>query len=52
MWHGNAPILRFGNKAQRCSLVFYYRNGMVQCGSHEEELERAKIYGSKIGENL
>lgn len=42
MWHGNAPIKLFGEKAQRCSLVFYFRNGMQYCGSHEQELERAK----------
>lgn len=42
LFHGNAPIIRLGEKAQRCSLVFYFRRGMVNCGSHLEELERAK----------
>lgn len=42
LWHGNAPIVRYGTKSQRCSLVMYFRKGMVNCGSHEEELARAK----------
>lgn len=42
LFHGNAPIIRLGEKAQRCSLVFYFRQGMVNCGSHAEELARAK----------
>ncbi len=48
--HGNAPVTRYGNKSQRCSLVFYYREKMLECGSHAEELERAK--NRKMGEGL
>lgn len=42
LYHGNAPIVRLGSKAQRCSLVFYFREKMTECGSHAEELERVK----------
>lgn len=48
--HGNAPVTRYGSKAQRCSMVFYYREKMTECGSHLAELERAK--NRKMGEKL
>lgn len=41
-WHSNAPIYAMGSESQRCSLVFYFRSHMSDCGSFEEELERAK----------
>lgn len=42
VWHGNAPIVQLQKSAQRCTMVFYFRDGMVHCGSHEQELERAR----------
>ena len=41
-WHGNTPIVPITKNYQRCTLVFYYREGMINCGSAEVELERAK----------
>lgn len=49
-WHGNTAIVPLTKKAQRCTLVFYFRSGMVDCLSAREELERAKR--RKIGEKL
>ena len=41
-WHGNSPIRRNTKFYERVSLVLYYREKMAQCGSAQEELERAK----------
>lgn len=41
-YHGNTAITKMSKNAVRCTLVFYYRAGMIACGSAEEELERAK----------
>ena len=41
-WHGNTPIVQLSKKYQRCTMVFYYREGMINCGSADEELERSK----------
>ena len=41
-WHGNTPIEKQEPGAVRLSLVMYYREKMVNCGSPEEELERVK----------
>ena len=43
-WHGNTPIIpvKPGRRFVRLSLVMYYRNDMIFCGSVEEELARAK----------
>lgn len=41
-WHGNTPIVKKQPRAERVSLVFYYRQKMFQCGSATEELERVK----------
>lgn len=41
-WHGNTPIIKMGSNTQRCTLVHYYREGMINCGTPSEELERAK----------
>lgn len=40
--HGNTPIIPLSKNYQRCTLVFYYREGMINCGTIEQELERAK----------
>jgi hypothetical protein len=39
-WHGNTPIQ--GRNYERISCVFYYRAKMAECGSAEDELDRAK----------
>lgn len=41
-WHGNTPIVKLGSNTQRCTLVHYYKEGMINCGTPSEELERAK----------
>lgn len=41
-WHGNTPIYGPQRKWERISLVFYYREAIKECGTAEEELERAK----------
>lgn len=41
-WHGNSKIVGRGRWA-RYSFVFYFREGIIECGSAEEELLRAKI---------
>jgi hypothetical protein len=40
--HGNTFITPMTKNAQRCTLVHYFRKGMLECGTAEEELERAK----------
>lgn len=40
-WHGNTPIVPKG-RFERLSMVFYYRENMLECESPEQELERAK----------
>jgi len=41
-WHGNTPFHGRRGKYERVSCVFYYREHMHECGSAEEELNRAK----------
>jgi hypothetical protein len=41
-WHGNTPIVGEKNRFMRLSMVFYYREGMKNCGSAAEENARAK----------
>lgn len=41
-WHGNTPIFYDDRNAVRLSLVMYYREKMIHCGTMKEELERAK----------
>lgn len=41
-YHGNTPIVPLSQDYQRCTLVFYYREEMIKCGSAKQELERAK----------
>lgn len=49
-WHGNTPIKKIDNDATRISLVMYYRENMISCGTAEEEMHIAKkrIKGSKL----
>lgn len=42
-WHGNTPINKIDAKAIRLSLVMYYREKMMICGTPEEELRRAQL---------
>lgn len=41
-WHGNTPFVGKIGTYERISCVFYYREGMAECGSRAEELARAK----------
>jgi hypothetical protein len=41
-WHGNTPINKIDEEATRISLVMYYREKMISCGSAKEELNIAK----------
>jgi len=41
-FHGNTPIVPITKKHTRCTLVFYYREEMIKCGTAEQELARAK----------
>jgi hypothetical protein len=41
-YHANGPIVGVEGQFERMSCVFYYRSGMVGCGSPAEELERLK----------
>lgn len=49
-WHGNTPIVKIDPRAVRLSLVMYYRENMVHCGTMKEELKRVKNRkrGSKL----
>jgi hypothetical protein len=49
--HGNTPIKKLTEDAERISLVMYYRENMIVCGSEEEELEAAKGRTSLKGLN-
>lgn len=40
--HGNSPIIGIENLYERISLVLYYREKMVNCGTADEEVDRAK----------
>jgi len=41
-WHGNTPFASGSKDWERISLVMYYRERMLECGSHAEELARAQ----------
>lgn len=41
-WHGNGPFHSSQGYYERLSVVLYYREEMAECGTPEEELERAK----------
>lgn len=40
--HGNSPIVGIKSTYERISTVMYYRQNMIECGSAEEEMDRAK----------
>lgn len=41
-WHGNTPMIKHDPDATRLSLVMYYREKMINCGTMQEELEKVK----------
>lgn len=41
-WHGNTPMTNKDTNATRLSLVMYYRENMIKCGTAQQELNRAK----------
>lgn len=41
-WHGNTALVPYSKDAERLSLVMYFRENMIYCGTMEQELERAK----------
>lgn len=41
-WHGNTQITKIDKDATRISLVMYYRKKMIECGTVNEELKKAK----------
>ena len=49
-WHCNTPIVGDGENFRRYSLVMYYREKMIQCGTSEENIEHAK--NRKLGESM
>ena len=49
--HGNTPIRKLEPDAERISLVIYYRENMINCGSAEEEVYVAKRRESLTGLN-
>ncbi|QDP51029.1 MAG: hypothetical protein Unbinned6004contig1002_15 [Prokaryotic dsDNA virus sp.] len=49
-WHGNTPINKIDEDATRVSLVMYYRENMISCGTADEEVNRAK--NRKAGSKL
>lgn len=49
-WHANTPIRLDNPKAVRLSLVMYYREKMIKCGTAKEELKR--VQNRKPGDKL
>lgn len=49
--HGNTPIHKLTEDAERISLVMYYRENMIVCGTKEEELLEARKRKSLKGLN-
>lgn len=49
-FHGNTQIVQLSKNAQRCSIVYYYREKIIGCKSAKEELEFAK--NRKEGDHL
>jgi len=41
-WHANTPMTKHEASASRCSVVLYMREKMIDCGSPDAELARAK----------
>lgn len=44
-WHGNTPIQGNPSRYERITMVCYYREKMIHCGTVEEEVQRAKQRG-------
>lgn len=40
--HGNTKIIPLTKDYQRCTMVFYYREEMIKCGTAADELARAQ----------
>lgn len=49
-FHGNTKLVPMTENSTRCSIVFYYREGIQHCGSLQEELDRVK--NRKPGDKL
>lgn len=49
-WHANTPLKLVNPNAVRLSLVMYYRENMVKCGTAEQELKKVK--NRKKGDRL
>ncbi len=45
--HGNTEIKAFSKDWERITAVYYYRKNMIYCGSHFQELERAKALSGR-----
>ena len=50
--HGNTNFIAKKGSFNRVSVICYLREGMLKCGTIEEELERAKIHGAFISREL
>lgn len=49
-WHGNAPIVGKPKQFRRCTLVFYTREDMQECGDPADEQKRADgVFESRVG---
>lgn len=49
-WHGNTPIVKDNERVTRLSLVMYFREKIVYCGSLKEELH--KVQNRKRGDSI
>lgn len=49
-FHGNTPLHKLTDDAVRCSVVYYFRDKIQECGSAQEEFDRVK--NRKQGEQL
>jgi hypothetical protein len=47
--HGNTAIEKHSEDAERISVVCYYRTGMVECGTADEEYRKAVAYAERRG---
>lgn len=49
-WHGNTPLIGIKGTFERISLVCYYREAIIECGTAAQEMDRAKsrIRGDKL----
>ena len=46
-WHGNTKLNLQSDDAERISVVAYYRENMITCGTPEEEYQKAVAYAEK-----